>query len=422
MADSLRLLVVIDNFHPLVGGAEQAALGSARALAARGHRVDVLAMRKQAAWPAEEQLGDVRVLRFDERVPPRPLGRLLYERANAAAARRFVDHRLARNAYHAIFLHPIDAAFGVARSRAAAHTPLVYCFHAPLGQEARVESRGLLRTTRGVLPRLGLRLSAALAARYRERHQRRTILRSDAVTCPSQYARGLLEGLVGDLGDRPAEVVPWGVDAERFRPPADRQAVRDALGWPRDEPVAFTARRLVPRMGLDALIRAVALTAPRQVGLRLAIAGAGPLRGELEALAAARGARVDFLGFVPDDELCRCYQAADLVVVPSADLEAFGLVLLEALACGTPAFATRRGAPPEILLPLDERLLMASDEPQAIAAALVGPGLKLARAARFREHCRAYVVEHYSWARTAAALEEVARQAIGRATRRGKAP
>ena len=425
MAEPLHILIVIDNFRPLVGGAEQAALGSARGLAARGHRVDVLTLRKQPDWPAEERLGDVRVFRFPERIPPRPFGRFLYGRANAAAARRYADEHLASAPYDAILLHPIDAAVGVARSQVASRAALVTCFHAPLGEEHRRQARGLLDAQACPLCKAATCLTAAYTARRRTARQRAKLRRSHAATCPSDYSRQLLFELAPWMRGGLVEVVPWGVDAETFRPPADRAALRAGLGWGSDELVVFTARRLVPRMGLGGLVEGVALAGRKRPGIRLAVAGDGPLRGSLEAQARKAGARADFLGLVPAAELIRCYQAADLFVLPSLDLEAFGLVVLEALACGTPVLATDRCAPPEILRPLDERLLIPSAGPEAIADALLGQGSELASDPRFRQRCRAYVVERYSWARTAAALEDVIRRALerggGRAgPRRGK--
>jgi glycosyltransferase involved in cell wall biosynthesis len=158
-------------------------------------------------------------------------------------------------------------------------------------------------------------------------------------------------------------------------------------------------------MGLGELIHAFGMAAARRPGLRLVIAGEGPLRGQLEGLARCAGGRVDFAGLVPPDELPRYLQGADLFVLPSLTLEAFGLVTLEALACGTPVLATDRCASPEILAPLDERLLIPGTDAQAIAEAILGPGLQLAADQAFRARCRAYTIENYSWDRTAAAFE-----------------
>lgn len=419
MADPLRILVVIDNFHPLVGGAEGAALASAQALAARGHRLDVLTMRKHPDSPGEEGLGDLWISRFDERVPPRPFGRFFYERMNASAAARHFRRRLNPASYDALLLHPIDAAFGVARSDAAPQAARIYCFHAPLGEEARVQARGLREMSRSPLRRLAIRFTAGLAARYRERQQKSTIQRSDAVTCPSAYSRGLLGELMPDLGDKSVEVIPWGVDAEVFRPAENRHKLRTAFGWQPDDFVVLTVRRLVPRMGLERLVRAVGLAAARQRSLRLVIVGTGPLVGPLTELARQAHARIEFSGFISPVGLARHYQGADLFVLPSTTLEAFGLVILESLACGTPVLATSRCAPPEILAPLDERLLIASNEPEEMARAIVGHGAAVAAEPGFRERCRTYAVENYPWERTAEAFERVIRAALARKAREG---
>jgi len=417
MAEPLHILVVIDNFYPLVGGAEHAALESARALAARGHRVDVLTLRKQPDWPAEERLDNLNVFRFKERIPPRPFGRWLYERANAAAARRHLDKRLAEDSYDVMLLHPIDAAFGVARARGARDAVLIYCFHAPLGQEHWQQERGLLEDETRLLRKMAATLAAAHTAHYRASEQRKAVERADAVTCPSEYARELLFEMAPQVGRKRVKVIPWGVDAARFCPADDRQGVRAALGWEAHELVVFTARRLVPRMGLGQLVRGFGMAAARQPRMRLVVAGVGLLRDRIEALAKRAGGRIDFVGMLPEDQLPRYFQGADLFVLPSRDLEAFGLVILEALACGTPVLATRRCAAPEILAPLGERLLIPRDDAKAIADFLLETGVGVAEEPGFRERCRAYVVERYSWERTAAALEELARQLL--AERRG---
>jgi glycosyltransferase involved in cell wall biosynthesis len=209
------------------------------------------------------------------------------------------------------------------------------------------------------------------------------------------------------LGHKHTEVIPWGVDADRFRPADDRAALRGILGWAEDEIVVFTARRLVPRMGVGQLVRGFGLAAGQCEGLRLVVAGDGPLRGRLEALARRAGGTIDFAGFVPDDDLVRYFQAADLFVLPSVDLEAFGLVTVEALACGTPVLGTQRCATPEILGGLDSRLLIPRDDAQAMAEAILGPGIEIAQDREFAARCRGHVLERYTWDRVGAAFERL---------------
>ncbi|MFP4056674.1 MAG: glycosyltransferase family 4 protein [Candidatus Brocadiia bacterium] len=412
MSEPLHILFVIDNFHPLVGGAEGAALESAKALVRRGHEAEVLTMRKRQQWPQEEHVDGVRVCRFEERIPPKPFGRVLYESVNASAARKYFEKELAGNRYDAILLYPIDASFGVARSAAAARSARIYYFLAPLSEEHLLQVRGLLETERRPMVRLMTHLSAAYTARYRATQQRLAILHSDATACPSEYSRELLYEAVPRMRGRRVRLVPLGVDTSRFRPAEDRLALRQELGWAAHETVLFTARRLVPRTGVGHLVRAVGIASEHNPDLRLVVAGKGPLRGRLEGLARRAGARVDFVGLLSSEELIRHYQASDLFVLPSLDLEAFGLVILESMACGTPVLATNRCAMPELLRPLDERLLIPRDDAPAIADTLLGVGAQVAAEPGFRQRCRDYVVSNYSWDHTARGFEELARELI----------
>jgi glycosyltransferase involved in cell wall biosynthesis len=135
------------------------------------------------------------------------------------------------------------------------------------------------------------------------------------------------------------EVVAPGVDLDRFTP-GDRDKARRGLGI-EGGGVAVAVRRLVPRMGLETLLRAWRHRGPRSTDL-LAIVGDGPERAALEALSSSLGigSTIRFCGRIEDDELVEWYRAADVTVVPSFALEGFGLVVLESAACGTPVIGT----------------------------------------------------------------------------------
>jgi phosphatidylinositol alpha-1,6-mannosyltransferase len=147
----------------------------------------------------------------------------------------------------------------------------------------------------------------------------------------------------------PCAVVPPGVDVERFRPldgPA-RAAVRARFGLAADRPLVLGVSRLVPRKGFDVLVRALPGIDPT---VQVAIAGAGRDRRRLERLAARHApGRIRFLGRVADDDMPGLYAAADVFVMLCRDrwggleAEGFGIVFLEAAACGVPAIAGRSG-------------------------------------------------------------------------------
>jgi glycosyltransferase involved in cell wall biosynthesis len=167
-------------------------------------------------------------------------------------------------------------------------------------------------------------------------------------------------------------IVRGGVDLERFRIRSSRAEARTRLGWESGRHIVTTTRRLVPSKGIENLIEAIARVRHIAPNVLLNIIGSGPLRGELEQRIASRGLgeHVRLLGRVSDDDLPLAYRASDLVVVPSVAFEGFGLVVVEALACGTPVLATNVGGLPEVLGGLDPRLILPGSDVDAVERGL----------------------------------------------------
>jgi SAM-dependent methyltransferase len=235
----------------------------------------------------------------------------------------------------------------------------------------------------------------------------------------SKFSADLLWKLYRIPADRIVSI-PGGVDPERFRPAADRDAVRNALGFTAKRPLLFTLRNLEARMGLDILIRAMAILRRQLPEVLLLIGGAGSRRHNLESLTASLdlNGHVRFLGYVPEAHLPLYYQAADLFVLPTRELEGFGLVTVEALACGTPVVGTPVGATPEILHPLDSALVFRDMSPEGMAEELRRVLDRLRRdpvdAQSLRQACRRHVKAHYSWADSVSRLEDAFRQLMAR--------
>jgi SAM-dependent methyltransferase len=165
-------------------------------------------------------------------------------------------------------------------------------------------------------------------------------------------------------------------------------------------------------MGLDTLVRAFARIHATHPEAQLLIGGSGSLRDELDSLVGSLGvgAAVRFLGYIPDEDLPNYYQAADAFVLPTRELEGFGLVTVEALACGTPVFGTPVGGTPEILQPLDPALIFSDSRPEDLAQTLTAylsrcrqqPGFRQSLQARCRQHAESF----YSWDRHIRDLED----------------
>ncbi len=150
-------------------------------------------------------------------------------------------------------------------------------------------------------------------------------------------------------------IVPPGVDTTRFAPldPRERAASREHFGVAADAEVVVGLSRLVPRKGFDTAIRAVAALRHERPNLVLLIGGSGRDTERLAGLAKELSAPVRFLGRVPNDDLARLYACADVSMMLcrnrwlGLEQEGFGIVFVEAAACGVPQIAGRSGGAAE---------------------------------------------------------------------------
>ena len=178
----------------------------------------------------------------------------------------------------------------------------------------------------------------------RIRRERDLAASADAIITASGHEHDLLERYY-DADPARMVSIPCGIDTDLFRP-RDRDECRRELGIELDRPVLLWVGRLEKLKGVDILIDAVAQLEDPEV-LLLVVGGdehGQELRRELEEQAREAGIEgsVRFTGAVPHEDLPAWYSAADVCAVPSY-YESFGLVAVEAMACGTPVVASRVG-------------------------------------------------------------------------------
>jgi glycosyltransferase involved in cell wall biosynthesis len=383
----VRILVAIDQWFPdRQAGSARLAAAACGALAARGHDVTVLAPQNGSSGESRE--GGVVVRRV--------LARNLLPQTLTDPIETWRHAReLPEEGFDVLLAHESTTAVGLRRR--AKRTPLVLMFHASAAREQRFLRSQLAPGVR--------KLSTYVLAPPLGRLERQAVAAAEQILVLSDFSRSLL--LVDhDLDDSRITTVPGLVDTDRFSPGDGREAARSRLGLEVEGPVLLTVRRLEPRMGIDRLLRALPLLGRDDV--TLVVAGAGSLAGELPRLAAELGVaeRVLFVGRVADDErLADWYRAADLSVLPTSAYEGFGMATAEALASGTPVVGTAIGATPELLAPLDGRLVASSADQTALASA-IGDALGFATTKDFGVRCRDYAERRFAAGSAISAWEE----------------
>ena len=201
------------------------------------------------------------------------------------------------------------------------------------------------------------------------------------------------------------EVVANGVDLDTFRPAQD---------WPRDQGYALFVGRLVAQKGVHLLLRAFGALLQRCPEIRLVVVGDGELELYLDRMARFLGFpdRVSFLGWRTGADLVKLYQGAQMVVVPSF-YEPFGIVALEAMACGRPVVASRVGGLQEIVTDGIEGFLVEVGDHLRLASRLA----RLILDPDLRERMGAAALRRaagFSWQRAAGDTLELYRDLAGR--------
>lgn len=206
---------------------------------------------------------------------------------------------------------------------------------------------------------------------WRARHmldRRLTHRFSDITVVGSTAVRDNLVHTYGYRGEQ-VLVIPYGIDTSCFRPAHNGKPALPG-GIPRSgEPLLVCVSRLAPHKRIDVLLNAVKLLADEGFVFSCIIVGTGHMEAQLKAQRDSLdlAEKVQFAGFV--DDTLPYLQAADLFVLPS-DEEGFGLVLIEAMACGVPCVAADSGGPRDIITHGQDGWIVERGSPERFAAAI----------------------------------------------------
>ncbi len=356
----MKILHVYKDFSPVVGGIENHIGDLAREQASLGHAVSVLvtAPVKRRTETIEDGVRVVRVPRLGV-VASTPLSPWLF----LALAGESPD------VTHLHFPYPPGE---VAQLLLRRGTATVLTYHSDI-----VRQRGLLTLYHPLLLALLARVDLVLAT-------------SEPYVRSSPYLRRVVHKTV---------VAPLGIAHQRFDPPPPgaitAMRARMGAGAADPRPVILSVGRLRYYKGLDVAIRAM-----RDVDARLVLAGTGPMEATWRELARSVGVeeRVRFLGEIDDADLPACYHAADIYVSSATQRsEAFGISILEAMACGKPIVSTELGTGTSFVN-LDQQtgLVVPPGDPAELAAALRQLLGSPETAARFGRAARARVEAEFT--------------------------
>ena len=401
-----RLLWISEHASPLAalggtdaGGQNVYVAQVARRLAEAGHRVDVVTRRDDPAAPiVSRPAPGMRVIHVPAGPPERIRKEDLLPYMDEFA--EFVERRLMgrRGAYDLVHANFFMSGLVAAELKSRTGTPFVVTFHA-LGRVRRIHQGG-----------------ADDFPDERPDIEDRIVAEADRIIseCPQDE-----EDLIDLYGAEPSRLatVPCGFDPAEFRP-GDRGRARERLGLPPDAPIVLQLGRLVPRKGVDNVIRAVArLRSAHGLDARLLIVGGEsrepdeartPEIGRLRAIATEEGVAdaVTLVGGRGRSELCDYYTAAD-AFVSTPWYEPFGITPLEAMACGTPVVGSAVGGIKSTVLDGETGFLVPPGDPEALAARLAvlltDRGLRDAFGRRAVRHVNA----SYSWKRVARSIADV---------------
>jgi glycosyltransferase involved in cell wall biosynthesis len=397
----LNILFVADvSIQNVIGGAERVLHEQSTRLVQRGHNIHILTRRLPGHDTEYECISDVGEWRYDCNYN----NQLLFLHSIIKNAKLLFEKL--HNKFHFDFInfHQPFSSFGVIQSPAMNWVPKLYTCHSFSFEEFITRNNG----QNGLLE-LTYNLLNICTRRWIEK---KVLANSDKITVLSNFTKKKLIDKYKIPADK-VSVIHGGVDLNRFKLSKKRALIRKAIGIPDNKIVILTVRNLVNRMGLDNLIYALNNIVNSAPDIYLVIVGDGPLKPNLIVLTNNLGLNdfIHFAGFAPEDKLPTYYQMADLFVLPTKELEGFGLVTLEALASGLPVLGTPIGGTKEILGRFDPDFIFENTRPESISKKIIEKyRIIKENPLKWKEishRCRNFIEHNFSWEKNVESLENL---------------
>jgi glycosyltransferase involved in cell wall biosynthesis len=397
----LNLLFVTDvSIGKVIGGAERVLFEQTTRLADRGHNIFVITRKLSNHDRDHEIIDGVNEWRhsYNKKNP------LTFICSTWINSKRLFESLHQNIHFDCINFHQPFSAIGVINSALSIQIPKIYTCHS-LSFEEYISRNGNNH-------RFFSKFTNFIQTRGYKKVEKNILNKSNEIIVLSKFTKEKINDIYKIKNDK-IRIVPGGVDLNKFAPPINKEKIRKRLNIPNNKIILFTVRNLVQRMGLENLIIAFNHLIKQKAEINLVIGGEGILKTGLIALARSFGIEdyIHFVGFIPEEQLSSYYQMADLFVLPTKELEGFGLVTLEAMASSLPVVGTPVGGTKEIIGKFDSSFLFKGTDSDSIAE-LITEKYKLMKHnpqkwMEITHRCRNFVERNYSWDKNIDALEDL---------------
>ncbi|WP_148883431.1 glycosyltransferase family 4 protein [Thermococcus aciditolerans] len=371
----MRIALVSDWYYPKIGGVASHMHHLALKLRERGYEVAVVTNDKKTGKEEELEAKGIELVKIPGVISPVLEVNLSYSLKSTGELNEFLEDFDVIHSHHAFTPLALKA---VKAGRGMGKATLLTTHSISFAHESRLWE--------------ALGLTFPLLSRY--------LKYPHEIIAVSRAA----EAFIRHFTDAPVRVIPNGVDDDVFRPLSDREKerVKEELGIEGD--VVLYVSRMSPRKGPHVLLNAFSGI----TDATLVMAGSGEMLPFLRAQAKFLGIedRVRFLGYVDGSLLPRLFGMADVFVLPSTTAEAFGIVILEAMAAGVPVVATDVGGIPEIIRNSESGLLVSPGNELELRNAIQKLLLDEDLRRRFGNNGRRAVEERYSWKKVTEGIEK----------------
>ena len=398
----MKILMLADVFFPdTIGGAGRVVFYLSKELVSKGHSVYVITRNLDSRYQSCQRLEGVRIYRFAT-----PINQPLTCVFSETKGSYFLLNRLVEKTdIDLVCVHQCMPAIGPSFGRLLKKKPILYFFHSPWSLEFLTKRKVNGKTNS---------LWEKVVSKGMRRIEKRMIADASEIVVLSNFMREQVLSMHQKSSDR-ISILPAGVDLDHFSLKSkDRLTIKSRFDLPSDKTVFLTVRNLVPRMGIENLIKCFHESDILKRNGYLLVGGSGFYKDYLLSLVQSYRlqSHVRFLGHIDETLLPEIYQAADFFILPTAELEGFGLVILEAMACGTPVLGTPVGAIPEILNQFDKRLVFGGTGWNELGMKLEQLVEKPTQFEFDPDACRRFVEQNYSWKKMADAFEKMAVELI----------